>query len=616
LEADVENAGNVPVGRAASAAKALLKMQELEKENEDLKRLRRVRREEVLKKEPENLTRESINNYRKDKELMEEAVKRKLAKDKEDTARAKTEAPPEFVARVAKKAQEEAQTAAFGKGKTAREAMALGKAAYQNVQEKYRKQGLSAEQREEEAEEEDRMMMEKLREEERIKKVPMMATDSAAGARLGIAEKEGDFEATKAWKDFNEEVKKWDMTGGRNEVADVREAMAEFLTEKYMCQKLDALPRTIIVTKIRRDMMSIIENFVAPQEGQERAGERPGVPYDDIQDGRNVGEEDEEDDDSDEDDYDYVASKEKNIKLRMLMAQKKRMQKQREKAGGDVNLNSDMAMKKLAVDEARRRQKDVQGKLLSRVEEKQKAEYDKDIEDHRFDWDRRQQKKAGAAGGNKNRGVRKTFVSFEPWKCSLCGKENEAKERNCKTCGRDKTYMSAKAKEQAAKNAAKSMPKDEKEMEEWKKEAEKHKKVNEDYLRFIAMKEKTDETAKERDALSGDIKNLLQSLRGSLGPLSDEVVAPEKVTDRDWRVKESNGRTDGQHINEVNFDTDIEVDVERKNQREDYLRSIGAGGDFAPQEGANARYNMSSREKSYHDKKKPFDYATTKKSVK
>ena len=158
------------------------------------------------------------------------------------------------------------------------------------------------------------------------------------------------------------------------------------------------------------------------------------------------------------------------------------------------------------------------------------------------------------------------------------------------------------------------MPKDEMETEEWKKEAEKHKKVNEDYLRFIAMKEKTDETAKERDALSGEIKNLLQSLRGSLGPLSDEVVATEKVTDRDWRVKESNGRTDGQHINEVNLDTDTEVDVKRKNQREDYLRSIGAGGDFAPQEGANARYNMSEREKNYHDKKKPFDYATNKKA--
>jgi hypothetical protein len=195
LEADVGNSNvagvssrnsSIPAGRAASAAKALLKMQELEKENENMKKLRRARREDVVKKEPENLTRESINNYRKDKEFMERAVKRKLAKDKEDAERAKTEPPPEFVARISKKAQEEAQTAAFAKGKSAREAMTLGKAAYQSVQEKYRKQGLTAEQRDEEAEEEDRIMMEKLREEERINKVPMMATDSAAGARLGI----------------------------------------------------------------------------------------------------------------------------------------------------------------------------------------------------------------------------------------------------------------------------------------------------------------------------------------------------------------------------------------------------------------------------------------------
>ena len=434
--------------------------------------------------------------------------------------------------------------------------------------------------------------------------------------RCSVAEKEGDMEATKAWKDFNEEVKKWDMTGGRNEVADVREAMAEFLTEKYMCQKLDALPRTIIVTKIRKDMMGIIENFVAPKEGEERAGERPGVPYDESAEtgGTNGGaaeSDSSDDDDDDDDDYDYVASKEKNVRLRMLMAQKKRMRKEQEEAGG-VHLNSDMEMKKLAVDEARRRQKDVQGKLLSRKEEMRKEAYDKDIEDHRFDWDRRQQNRKGGNGGGA-RVPRKTFVSFEPWKCSLCGKENEAKERNCKTCGRDKTHMTAKAKELAAKDAAKKVPKDEKEMEEWKKEADKHKKVNEDYLKFIAMKEKTDETAVERDNLAGDIQSLLKSLRGSLGPLSDEVVAPEKITERDWRVKESNGRTDGQHINEINQDTDIEVDVVRRQKREDYLRSVGAGGDFAPQEGVNARYNMALREQEYHDKKRPFDYDRVKK---
>lgn len=109
------------------------------------------------------------------------------------------------------------------------------------------------------------------------------------------------------------------------------------------------------------------------------------------------------------------------------------------------------------------------------------------------------------------------------------------------------------------------------------------------------MKTKTDETALERSEMAGEIGDLLASLRGTLGPLSDQVVAPPKVTNEDWRVHEPNGRKDGMHVSEVNHDTSIPVDVKRKNEREDWLRQVGAGEDFAPKEGVNKVSDSKSR---------------------
>ena len=137
--------------------------------------------------------------------------------------------------------------------------------------------------------------------------------------------------------------------------------------------------------------------------------------------------------------------------------------------------------------------------------------------------------------------------------------------------------------------------------------------MNDDYLRFIAMKHKTDETAQERTEMAGEIGDLLASLRGTLGPLSDQVVPPPKVTNTDWRVGEPNGRKDGKHVSEINHDTSIDVDVVRKNEREDWLRQVGAGTDFAPKEGVNKTYGMTDAEVNYHEKKRPFDYDVKKK---
>ena len=269
-------------------------MQELEREAEAMRKEREMRRQSVVMKKPQNLTKEKIEEIRNDKEIIEEAVKRKLLRDKEEAERAKTEPPQEFIARLAKAAEKEARKAAFAKGKSTRDAMSLGKAAYLSVKEKYRKQGLTGEQLLEEEEEEERIKFEKQQEMLKAAQIPILATDSAAAARLGVHDREGDLTATKAWREFQDEVRKWDLTGGRNEPFEIREAMAEFLTEKYMCQRLDALAKTIVVTKIRRDMMNVIEKFVAGEEGGDG----------DYRNDDNNNGADDDDDDDDDDDYD------------------------------------------------------------------------------------------------------------------------------------------------------------------------------------------------------------------------------------------------------------------------------------------------------------------------
>ncbi|GMH59461.1 hypothetical protein TrST_g11493 [Triparma strigata] len=587
--------GTRAAGRAAEAAKAIKRAAELAEEAKAMERARLMRRESYAADHASpNLTKEAVENYRKDKELLEEAVRNKLKRDKEEAERAKTEPPPEFIARQAKKAEDEARKAAFGKGKSTREAMALGKAAYQNVKEKYRKQGLSGEQlleEELEREEAEAIMRSAT---ENMTKVPVLATDGIAGGRLGIKEKEADFKATKSWKEFKEEVERWEGTGGRIEPEEVRDAMAEFLTEKYLCQRLDGLPKTITVTKVRKDIVRIVENFVAARGEEEgTAGVEGGVPIIDEEEDRE-GEEEEES--SDDDDFDYVASTAKNVKLRLLM--------QKAKAKAKETRKQQENWKGYALEEDIRKQQQLKGKQLTQIEAKQAAEKAAQDEIDRFDWEKRSKRK----GKQQTQATKKTFKSFEPWACGLCGKSNEAKERNCSTCGRDKLFTINKQKVAAAAAAAKEKPKDSAEAEKFKEEAEKHKKVNDDYLRFIAMKNKTDDTIVERSEMAGEIEGLLASLRGTLGPLSDVVEAPPTVTNDDWRVKEPKGRRDGQHIGEINLDTSIPVDVKRKQERENFLRSVGAGEEFRPKEGVNQTYGMSEREVNYKEVKKPFSY--------
>ena len=459
------NPNKAAAGRAAEAAKAIKRAQELAAEAKAMERARKLRRESFAKDHATpNATKEAVENYRKDKELLEEAVKRKLQRDREEAERAKNEPPPEFIHRQAKKAEDEARKAAFGKGKSAREAMALGKAAYQNIKEKYRKQGMSAEALLEEEKLEEELDREKMKEIEESSKVPVLATDSQSAARLGVKDREGDFTATAAWKAFQEEVTKWERTGGRNEPPEIRDAFAGFLTDKYMCQKLDSLPKTIVVTKIRKDMMRIIETFVAPDEDQDVAGEQGGVPRLDEDDEGNeqaANEINSDDSSEDEDDFDYAKSREKNIKLKLLMARKKAKQKAREKEEN---------WKGYSLEEDLRRQHEIAKKQLTQIEAKQAQLKVADDEKERFNLEAKKQKRLDK---QKNQATKKTFKSFSPWKCGVCSKENEAKCVACSVCGRKKTHTIEKDRDEAAKRAAAHVPRTEAEAREWKEEVRK-----------------------------------------------------------------------------------------------------------------------------------------------
>jgi hypothetical protein len=179
-----------------------------------------------------NVVKEASANNARDKKIMMEAVQNKLARDREAAAQARFEPPKEFVHKQAKKAEDEARHAAFGKGKDGREAMSLGKAAYAAVMDRYRKQGMSDADRMEEDEREEAIANEKRAQHEKATKVPMFATNTDTRPRLGADDTKGDYAATKARKDFEREVLEWDRTGGRNEHREIREAFAEFLTEK------------------------------------------------------------------------------------------------------------------------------------------------------------------------------------------------------------------------------------------------------------------------------------------------------------------------------------------------------------------------------------------------
>ena len=115
-------------------------------------------------------------------------------------------------------------------------------------------------------------------------KVPTFSNSVDTGGRIPLADRGADMAAAKAWKEFEGEVKEWELTGGRNEIKEIREGFADYLTEKYMCQTLDGIASTQIVVKVRKDVIGVIERFVVGEDDQIIEGDaeslqsiRPGM---------------------------------------------------------------------------------------------------------------------------------------------------------------------------------------------------------------------------------------------------------------------------------------------------------------------------------------------------
>ena len=64
-------------------------------------------------------------------------------------------------------------------------------------------------------------------------------------------------------EDFKTEINTWwsQSPSIQRSDDDVREEYADYLTEKYMCQKFDLFPSSLEITKIRKEVCKVIENF-------------------------------------------------------------------------------------------------------------------------------------------------------------------------------------------------------------------------------------------------------------------------------------------------------------------------------------------------------------------
>jgi hypothetical protein len=216
-----------------------------------------------------------------------------------------------------------------------------------------------------------------------------------------------------------------------------------------MCQILDGLPSTIVVTKNRKDIMRIIEEFVVgPPDEEDGGAEQQGSSSE------------EESDEEDEPYYNAAASK--NVKLRQLFEKRKAAKEKMQNVRNPVS--------ELPLHEAIEKQDDLKKRTLAAKNAEERARYEKEKEDNRF-------VKKETGGGERK--MRKTFVSFEPWACSLCGKKNEARETKCATCGRAKTHGLEKERAKAAEKAKTESA----DTEEAKKKAAEAKKINDEYVR-------------------------------------------------------------------------------------------------------------------------------------
>ena len=85
------------------------------------------------------------------------------------------------------------------------------------------------------------------------------------GAFATLDEKKNDLAAATFFEEFKIELCTWWANNNlKHSDEDARTDLADFLTEKYMSQKLDPLPPSKIVSNTRKKMMEIIEELAKP----------------------------------------------------------------------------------------------------------------------------------------------------------------------------------------------------------------------------------------------------------------------------------------------------------------------------------------------------------------
>ena len=74
----------------------------------------------------------------------------------------------------------------------------------------------------------------------------------AFGHQVSFEHKKNDVLAVDAFRDFEAEIHSWKWKGGLSEPPHRLGAFADYLSERYMCQRLDPLRGSAVVTSIRK----------------------------------------------------------------------------------------------------------------------------------------------------------------------------------------------------------------------------------------------------------------------------------------------------------------------------------------------------------------------------
>ena len=77
---------------------------------------------------------------------------------------------------------------------------------------------------------------------------------------MSFEHKKNDVLAVDAFRDFEAEIHSWKWKGGLSEPPHRLGAFADYLSERYMCQRLDPLRGSAVVTSIVKPMAGDVQS--------------------------------------------------------------------------------------------------------------------------------------------------------------------------------------------------------------------------------------------------------------------------------------------------------------------------------------------------------------------